>query len=57
LLLEVFENGVNVVEGFVNLLPDFGSRQNNLSGDENEENDLRFDHAVNETWKEEMLRV
>ena len=36
LLLEIFEYRMNVVKGFVDILPDFGSSQDNLSRDKNE---------------------
>ena len=52
LLLEVFQDGVDVVEGLVDLLPDLGTGQDNFSGNEDEENDLRLHHSINETLKE-----
>ena len=51
MLLEVFQDGVDVVEGLVDLLPDLGTGQDNFSGNEDEENDLRLHHSINETLK------
>lgn len=49
MLLEVFEDGVDVVEGLVDLLPNLGPGQHDLSRNEDEENDFRFHHSINET--------
>ena len=47
LFLKVLQDGINVVEGFINLLPDLRSSQHNLPADEDEENNPRFDHPNN----------
>ena len=44
LFLEVLQDGIDVVEGFVYFLPDLSSSQNHLAADEDEENNPRFDH-------------
>ena len=44
LLLEVLENGINVVKSFIDFLPDFGSSEDNFSTDKDEENNPWLDH-------------
>ena len=52
LLLEVLEDGVDVVERLVDLLPNFGTGQHDLPGDKDEEDDARLDHAVYEAGEQ-----
>jgi hypothetical protein len=49
LFLEVLEDGMDVVKGFVDLLADLGARQHHFPGNEDQQNDFRFDHSVDET--------
>ncbi len=42
-------------EGLVDLLSHFGTSQNNLAADEDQQNDLGFDHSVDKT--REQLRL
>jgi len=46
---------IDLLESLVDLLSDFGASKNNLPADEDEEDNLRFDHAVDET--REQLRL
>ena len=47
LFLEVLQDGIDVVEGFIYFLPDLGPSQHNLPTDEDEKNNPRFDHPDN----------
>ena len=49
LFSKTFEDGVNVLEGFVDLISDLGSGQDDFSRDENQQDYPRFDHSVDET--------
>ena len=49
------EHGVDHLEGLVDLSADLGARQHNLAADEDQEDDLGLDHAVDET--REQLRL
>jgi len=51
-LAEVGEHGVDELESLVDLLADLGTSQDDLARDENEENDLRLHHTVDETGEE-----
>jgi hypothetical protein len=46
---------IDLLESLVDLLSDFGASKNNLATDEDEKDNLRFDHAVDET--REQLRL
>jgi hypothetical protein len=46
------KNRVDHLESLVNFLANLGSRENNLAADEDEKNNLRLDHAVDETREE-----
>ena len=46
---------VDIVKGVVDVLPDFGAGEDDLAGDEDEEDDLRFNHAVDEAWEQFWL--
>lgn len=46
---------IDLLEGLIDLFSDFGASKNNLATDEDEKNDLGFDHAVDET--REQLRL
>ncbi len=39
---------MDVVEGFVDVLPDFGPGQDHFARDEDQQHDPRFDHSVDE---------
>ena len=52
LLLEVLEDGVDVVESLIDFLPHLGSGQHNLPRDEDEEDNAGLHHAVDETGEE-----
>ena len=54
-LAEVREHGVDEIERLVNLFADFGTSQDNLAADEDEEHNLRLHHSVDET--REQLRL
>jgi hypothetical protein len=43
---------VDHLEGLVNFLADLGTSQDDLAADEDEKNNLRFDHAVNQTGEQ-----
>jgi hypothetical protein len=49
LFLEVLEDGMDVVKGLVDLLADLGARQHHFPGNEDQQNDFRFDHSVDKT--------
>lgn len=51
-LLELGKNGVNVVERRVDLAADLGSCEDDLAADEDEQDDLGLDHAVDEAGEE-----
>ena len=55
MLLEVLENGIDVVEGLVDLLPDLGPREHDLTADEDEKHDPGLDHPVDQA--REQLRL
>ncbi len=42
------EGRIDLLEGLVDLFSDFGASKDNLATDEDEKNNLRFDHAVDE---------
>lgn len=46
------QHGVDVVERHVDLLADFGTRQDDLARNEDEQDHLGLDHAVDETREE-----
>ena len=46
---------VDHLEGLVDLLPNFRTRQDDLATDENEQDDLGFDHSVDQA--REQLRL
>ena len=46
---------VNEFEGLVDLLSHFGSGKDNLAGDEDEQDDLRLHHTIDETGEEFRL--
>jgi hypothetical protein len=46
------QDSVDVVERHVDLFTDFGACQDDLARDEDEEDDLWLDHAVDETREE-----
>ena len=52
LLLEVLEDGIDVVEGLVYLLSDLGPCQHDLATDEDEEHDPGLDHPVDQTGEQ-----
>jgi hypothetical protein len=45
---------IDLLESLVDLLSDFGAGENDFAADEDEKNNLRFDHAIDET--REQLR-
>ena len=52
LLFKVLEDWVDIVEGLVDLLPHFGAGQHDFPGNEDEEDDARLHHAIDEAGKE-----
>lgn len=54
-LAEIRQDRVDELESLVNLLTDFGTSEDDLAADEDEQDDLRLHHAVDET--REQLRL
>jgi len=54
-LAEVGEHRVDELERLVDLLADLGTSEDDLAGDEDEQDDLRLHHAVDETGEELRL--
>ena len=54
-LAEVRQDRVDEFEGLVDLLADLGAREYDLAGDEDEQDDLRLHHSIDET--REQLRL
>ena len=52
LLLEVLEDGIDVVEGLVDLLPDLGPCQHHLPADKDEEDNPGLDHPVDQAGEQ-----
>ena len=48
-LAEVRKNRVDELKGLVDLLSDFGTGEDDLAGDEDEQHDLGLHHSVDET--------
>ena len=51
-LAEVGEHGVDELEGLIDLLADFRAREHDLAGDEDEQDDLRLHHPVDQAGEE-----
>jgi len=51
-LAEVRQHGVDQLEGLIDLLADLGASQDDLAADEDEKNNLRLHHAVDEAGEE-----
>lgn len=49
------EDWVDHLESLVDLLADLGTSQDNLARDEDQENDLWLDHAVDQSWEQLWL--
>lgn len=47
-LAELGEHGVDRIEGGINLLADLGTGEDDLTRHEDEEDDLRLEHAIDE---------
>lgn len=54
-LAEILEHRVDELEGVVDLVTDFGTREYDLAAHEDQQDNLRLDHAVDET--REQLRL
>lgn len=49
---QTLKHRVDHFKSLVNLLPHFGTGQDNLAGNENEEHNLGLDHTINQTREE-----
>lgn len=54
-LAEIRQDGVDELKGLVDFLTDLGTSEDNLARDENQENDPRLHHAVDETREQFRL--
>lgn len=54
-LAEILQDGVDQLEGVVNLVADLGTSEDNLAAHKDQEHNLGLDHAVDETG--EQLRL
>jgi len=52
---EILKHRVDHFKSLVNLLSHFGTRQDDLAGDENEQHNLGLDHTVNQTREQFRL--
>jgi hypothetical protein len=53
--VEIFQDGVDQLEGVIDLISNLGTSKDNLSAHEDQEHDLGLDHAVDKT--REQLRL
>lgn len=49
---ELTEYWINSLESSINFFTNFGSRQDDLAGDEDQKDNLGIDHAINQTRKQ-----
>lgn len=54
-LAEVREHRVDELEGLIDLFSDLGSREDDLAGHEDQKNDLRLHHPVDQTREQFWL--
>jgi len=51
-LFKVLKHRVDHLESLIDFLANFGTSQNNLAADEDQEHDLWFHHSINQTRKQ-----